>query len=260
MQFNRVAQCLIPSHTVQPELKKLLRSFIFPTLLVLSFWAIKFYEIYFTTDFVRYGVYPRAISGLKGIITSPFIHGDYKHLLGNSFPVLFLLSALIYFYKEVWYKVFLLIWLLGGFWLWLGGRESYHIGASGLVYGMAAFLFLSGLLRKHLGLMALSLLIVFLYGGLVWGIFPLFRDMSWEAHLYGACAGFLTAFVYRKVGEQRKMYDWELEEDTEEQNSTNSEQSELNTPNSEQNSPLKIVHQKETDITYHYKENEPRKN
>jgi membrane associated rhomboid family serine protease len=101
--------------------------------------------------------------------------------------------------------------LLSGFWLWLSGREAYHIGASGIVYGLSAFLFFSGIIRRHTGLMAVSLVVVFLYGGLVWGIFPLFVKMSWEAHLSGLMAGTLMAFYFRKEGTQRKVYEWDDE-------------------------------------------------
>jgi hypothetical protein len=96
-----------------------------------------------------------------------------------------------------------------------GGRESYHIGASGLVYGLTTFLFFSGMFRRDIKLMALSMLVVFLYGGMVWGIFPLFIGISWEAHLFGAFSGLLFAFVYRMEGPQRKVYAWENETDDE---------------------------------------------
>jgi membrane associated rhomboid family serine protease len=127
--------------------------------------------------------------------------------------MLILGATLIYFYRELAWKVFILSWLLSGFWLWIIGRENYHIGASGVLYGLITFLFFSGVLRRHTGLMALSLLVVFLYGSLIWGIFPLFRIISWESHLCGSIAGILLAVVYRKEGPQRKVYEWEFEDE-----------------------------------------------
>lgn len=250
---------------MHPELKFTLRTFLFPLLFTAVLWLVKFIEIYFDINFQNYGVLPKTFAGLKGIVFSPFVHSGFDHLISNSVPLLILLAALIYFYKEVWYKVFLIVWLFGGFWLWLGGRENYHIGASGIVYGLAAFLFFSGVFRKHTGLMALSLLIVFLYGSMVWGIFPLFRDISWEGHLYGSLAGLLCAWFYRKHGMQRKVYEWENE--TDDAPSTIDYMQPLNeTENAEVNSEkppadvLKIVHQKPIEIKYNYKENEPGKN
>ncbi len=182
-------------------------------------WLVKGIEIYYRLDLSFLGVYPRHIESLKGIITMPFIHADIKHLFSNSVPLLILGAVLIYFYKELALRVFLLIYFLHGTWLWLGGRENYHIGASGIVYGLSSFLFFSGIFRRDTRLIAISLLVVFLYGGLIWGMFPDFMgpSISWEAHLYGAVAGLLCAFVYRKEGPQRKQYDWETEEDNDEE-------------------------------------------
>jgi membrane associated rhomboid family serine protease len=193
------------------EVKRMIKSFLPGLALVAAFWLVKWLEIQSGYLLTEYGVLPRTWSGLKGVITSPFIHGDMKHLISNSLPLLVLLSGLFYFYKAMAYRVFAGIFFLGGIWLWIGGRESYHIGASGLVYGLTTFLFLSGVVRREARLMALSLLVVFLYGGMVWGVFPLFKGISWEAHLFGAFAGILFAIVYRKEGPQRKIYEWEKE-------------------------------------------------
>lgn len=229
---------------MKPEVKTAFKSFVPPFLFVLVLWIVKFAEDFFKIELGYYGVFPRSISHLHGIVTTVFIHANYEHLLSNSIPLLILGTALIYFYKEVWKKVFLIVWILGGFWLWLGGRENFHIGASGLVYGLAGFLFFSGIIRRHTGLMAISMLVVFLYGSMVWGIFPLFRDMSYEAHLSGGVAGILCAFLFRNEGPQRKVYEWEDETEDEAEENISSEQSEEN----------------DTQINYHYKENEPGKN
>lgn len=159
---------------------------------------------------------------MPGIITSVFVHGDLDHIASNSLPLLVLGMMLFYFYKKIAKAAFLWIWIISGLWLWIGGRNdedypTYHIGASTLIYGLATFLFFSGVFRRHLRLMVVSALVVFLYGSIMWGIFPVKQEISWEGHLFGAIAGVLVAFNYRKEGPQRKVYDWENETDEEEE-------------------------------------------
>lgn len=125
---------------------------------------------------------------------------------------------LFFFYKKIAKQAFIWIWLVSGLWLWIGGRNNenypvYHIGASTLIYGLATFLFFSGIFRRHLSLMVVSALVVFLYGSIMWGIFPLKTEISWEGHLFGSLAGLLVAFNYRKEGPQRKIYTWENEDE-----------------------------------------------
>jgi membrane associated rhomboid family serine protease len=189
------------------------KSVYYPLLFVMVLWVVKFIEVVFDTSFGTYGVYPQTLSGLKGIIFSPLVHGDYKHLISNSFPLLILGGMLFYFYKEIAHRVILIGWIALGFWLWIIGRESFHIGASGLIYFMAAFLFVSGILRKHTGLMAVSLVVIFLYGSIVWGIFPLVERVSWEGHFSGLVAGIVLAFFFRKQGPQRRKYQFEIDEE-----------------------------------------------
>src|SRR5690606_5850422 len=160
----------------------------------------------------------RDVRGLPGIITSVLVHGDLSHIASNSLPLIVLGMMLFYFYKKIAKSVALWIWLVSGLWLWIGGRSNpqhdvYHIGASTLIYGLATFLFFSGVFCRHLPLMVVSALVVFLYGSMLWGIFPLRTEISWEGHLFGAIAGVLVAFNFRHEGPQRKRYDWEDEED-----------------------------------------------
>jgi len=198
------------------ESRKIVNSFIFPFLFILILWIIKGIEIIFHLDLGFLGIYPLKLSGLLGIITAPLIHGSWGHLFSNSIPLLLLGSFLFYFYRSVAYRIFFLIYFMHGFWVWVFARQNFHIGASGLVYGLAAFLILSGIIRKEPRVMALSLLVVFLYGSMVWGIFPDFfpnTNISWESHLMGMLAGFILALFFRKEGPQKKQYSWELEED-----------------------------------------------
>jgi membrane associated rhomboid family serine protease len=201
----------------EAEKKKIIRSILYPCLFVSVLWMVKFLEIVFNLDLVRYGLYPRVWSGLIGILTCPLIHGSFNHLFSNSIPLLVLGGITFYFYRPIAFSVFFWVYLMSGIWLWAAGRSAYHIGASGLVYGFAAFLFFSGIFRKERSLMVLSMLVVFLYGSLWWGLFPIHPEISWESHLLGSLAGVITAFYFRKEGPQAKKIEWnEDEEDNEE--------------------------------------------
>jgi membrane associated rhomboid family serine protease len=193
----------------------IISSILVPVILVSVLILVKLAEVVFETSFVQFGIFPRKISGLFGILTFPFIHGDWKHLFNNSSALLVLGSMLYFFYREVASRSLFWIYLLSGVWLWVGGRANIHIGASGVVYGLFGFLFISGLLRKHLKLMALSMLVVFLYGSLVWGVFPVDKTISYEGHLLGLFAGIIVALVFRKQGTQRPKYSWDLVDEEE---------------------------------------------
>jgi membrane associated rhomboid family serine protease len=182
------------------EKKRFVYSLVFPAFFLFLIWAVKFFEIAMDLSFVQGGVYPRRLSGLKGILFSPLIHGDWKHLVDNSFPVFFLSVALFYFYRDIAYRIWFLIYFISGILLWGIGRQAFHIGSSGLIYGLAAFLFVSGIIRRVRSLMAISLLVVFWYGSLVWGLLPFDYEVSFEAHLTGAVTGILLAIFYRNEG------------------------------------------------------------
>jgi len=186
-------------------------SLLIPVAIVAVFWLVKLIENLYHLDLSAFGILPLTVEGLPGIIFSPFIHGSYDHLLSNTFPFLILLFALLYFYRRLAYRIFFLIYILSGICVWLGGRASYHIGASGIVYGMASFLFFSGIFRKDANLLTISIIVVFLYGSMFWGIFPLKPEISWESHLWGSASGLLLAFYYRHQGPVRPASSWENE-------------------------------------------------
>jgi membrane associated rhomboid family serine protease len=220
----------MPDHESSFYRKKLLLSLILPGMFVFLLWLIKIIELLFNLDFSGGGIYPLTIKGLKGILFSPLIHSDFNHLFNNSLPLFFLSVALFYFYSEVAIKVFLWTYLLTGLLVWLAGRSAWHIGASGLVYGLASFLFFSGIIRKHLRLIALSLLIVFLYGSMVWGLFPgIYKNVSWESHMLGFFSGILLSIAYRNKGPQMPVYEW-MEEEEEEENGKSGDRSEAEIP------------------------------
>ncbi len=190
---------------------------IIPVCFVALLWALHLLGIAQDLRLYKLGIHPGHWKGLIGTVTAPLIHGSWKHLINNSAPLLVLGWTMFYFYRPLAIKVIVFIQLFSGIWIWLSARESYHIGASGLVYGMLAFIFFSGILRKEQRLIAISLLVTFLYGSMFWGIFPIKTDISWESHLMGGMAGALLAFHYRREGPQRPYYQWELDEMREEQ-------------------------------------------
>lgn len=196
--------------------KKLGLSMLLPGIFIFILWLVKIIEVLFNLDLSQLGIFPLTLKGLPGIIFSPFIHADFIHLLNNSLPLLFLGTALFYFYSEIAIRITLLTFFFTGLFVWLAGREGYHIGASGLIYGLASFLFFSGIIRKYFRLAALSLLIVFLYGSMVWGIFPgTYRNISWESHMLGSFSGIILSIIYRKQGPQEPVYEWMDEEQQE---------------------------------------------
>lgn len=205
-------------------------SLLIPGLIVGLLWLVKVTENVLNLDLTSFGILPLSIKGLPGIILSPFIHSSYDHLLSNSVPFLILLSALLYFYRRLAYRIFFLIYILSGICVWLGGRESWHIGASGIVYGLASFLFFSGVFRKDANLLTIGIIVVFLYGSMFWGIFPIIPGISWESHLWGAASGLLLAFYYRHQGPARPVSSWENEPDEEEDEFSDEEFNEEITP------------------------------
>jgi len=166
-------------------------------------------------DFHTAGVFPRRIENLWGIFTLVFVHADWSHLVNNVISFILLGSLLYYFYKELATKVMVISYFFSGLILWFIGRDSWHIGASGLIYSLAFFLFFSGFIRKYVPLIAISLVVAFIYGSMVWHIFPWQNQdpISWEGHLAGGIIGFALSVFYRNEGPQKPVKIWEEELD-----------------------------------------------
>ena len=199
------------------EKKYLPSSLFIPFLFLLIMWAVKIIEYNFELSFAHFGVFPQSLSGLKGILLSPFIHKDFTHLINNSYPILILGGILFSIYRKIALQLFMWLFFIAGFWLWIIGRPSFHIGASGIIYALASFLLVSGIVQKNPRLSAISMLVIFLYGSMIWGLLPTKEPISWEGHLAGFLAGILVAIFYRKEGPKRKKYQWEIDEELEEQ-------------------------------------------
>ena len=205
--------------------KKRIKLAIIPSLLVVVLIWLSFvidYTGVFGNDFSNLGIYPGVIKGLRGVVVSPLLHSSFSHLWSNTLPLLIQVWLLFYFYRNIAFPTFIYLWLLSGIITWIIGRSSYHIGASGLVFALLFFLFFSGVLRRYTPLIAVSLVVAFIYGSTIWSIFPIAElvdvTISWEGHLSGAISGLIIAIIFRKQGPQRPANLWvdddeELEED-----------------------------------------------
>jgi membrane associated rhomboid family serine protease len=223
-------------------LKQLLKISFYPLCFLAIAWLVFFLDTKLHLHLTEWGTSPRTLKGLTGILFSPFLHSNLDHIASNSLPILVLGMLTFFFYKPIAWGSFLWIYFTSGVWLWVGGRNNpegsiYHIGASGLIYGAATFLFFSGVFRRHKPLMVISALVAFLYGSMMYGIFPLMPNVSWEAHLFGAISGILVAYNYRKEGPQRKEFVWDDDEDDDDEFYKNED------PESENNDPT---------INYHF--------
>lgn len=183
----------------------------YPVFFVLIIWLVFWFEVRFGLNFTKYGLYPQTIKGLRGVLFSPFVHGNIQHIYHNTIPLFVLSMALFYFYRLIAWKVIFFGIILSGFFTWCIGRSSYHIGASGLIYVLVSFIFFKGVLAKHYRLIALSLLVIFLYGSMIWYVFPIEEGVSWEGHLSGLVTGILFALFFRKYVSKPKKYIWELD-------------------------------------------------
>ncbi|GGG55756.1 rhomboid family intramembrane serine protease [Croceivirga lutea] len=222
----------------------------------LLLWVVYWFEIKYGFNLNSWGVYPRNLSGLKGVVFSPFIHGSLEHLYNNTIPFMVLSAALFYFYKPIAWRVLLLGVLLSGISTWIIGRPSFHIGASGLIYVLVSFIFFKGVLTKHFRLIALSLSVVFIYGSMIWYIFPIEEGISWEGHLGGFVTGLLLALIYKTELPEIPKYAWEKDDfnDKDDEFMKHFDEEGNFIPNLPLNE--ETLNNPEVEIKYHYKKNE----
>lgn len=190
-----------------------MQNFLMPLSFPIILWIVHLLSLLLNEDLSKLGLLPRNLLGLLGIFTSPLIHADFSHLISNTIPLIVLGWIIFSFYPKLSYLLFVSIYFFTGLLVWIFARQVYHIGASGVVYGLVSFLFFSGIFRRDNKSIALALVIVFLYGGLVWGMIPGWKGISWESHLLGAITGLIAAYLFRKIDPPLKKYDWEDEPD-----------------------------------------------
>jgi len=174
-------------------------SVLVPLFFVIFMWIVNIYQFIFHIQLTQLGIFPRDVHSLFTIFTAPIIHGSWGHLISNSLPVFILGSVLFISYNRIGIFIWLLIHFLTGLLVWLFARESYHVGASGIIYGVASFLLFSGWFRMDGKAIAISLFVALFYGGMVWGVLPIEEGVSWESHLFGGIVGMFLAYVFRKV-------------------------------------------------------------
>lgn len=192
------------------------QSLLLPFYIVVGLWVIQLFQSLTGTDLGTYGIYPRRVFGLKGIVFSPMLHSGWPHLLSNTPPLFVLTAIILFFYRRVAWASFFMIYFLTGITVWLFARDNaFHIGASGVIYGLVAFVFWNGVFRRNLKSIVLALLVVFYYGGMFVGIVPgQASNISWESHLLGGLVGILASFWFKdriERDERPKLYSWETE-------------------------------------------------
>ena len=201
------------------ERKKFFGSLVIPLIIVALMWLVKVFEVSTGGSLSRWGLVPHSVNGLIGILTLPFLHSNWEHLLSNTVPILVLGTALYYCYPTLANRVMLITYLASGLITWcIGHPQSMHIGASALVYGLNLFLIVSGFIRGNRMLIIVSLIMVFLYGSFIWGMIPSLaipQNISWEGHLSGALIGVLLAIFLRKEGPQKEIHHWDEDDDDE---------------------------------------------
>lgn len=195
---------------------KIVESMLYPFLLVCILWIIFILDREFSLDLYTWGVKPLQPETWKGIFTMPLVHSqrDFTHIINNSVPLYILTACLIYFYRSISIKVFAILWIVPGLLVFaLAGGKSFHIGISGVIYALFGFLMISGVVRNFKPVQAITLFVVFLYGSLIYGVFPTDEPISWEGHLFGLVTGVVTGIFFRKKGPQETKYQFEIEKE-----------------------------------------------
>jgi membrane associated rhomboid family serine protease len=186
--------------------QRLRNSIVRPLSLLLIIWLVFILDHVLGLQWASYGVLARDQSGIKGIFFMPLLHGSWGHLLSNTPPLFALMAMLWFFYPRIAAPAFLMIYVLAGLATWTFARAGvYHIGASGVIYGLVAFLFWNGLFRRNMKAIVISLIVLFYYGGLFMGILPGQQGISWDGHLLGALAGIFTAYIFRRYKEKEEI-------------------------------------------------------
>lgn len=185
--------------------------YIFPIGTLILMWLIYLTQLISGVDFGFLGIHPRDTHALLGILTAPLVHGNWEHLLSNSLPLLILGVILFVSYQRIAILVWCGIYFFTGLLVWLFARDSFHIGASGIIYGLASFLFFNGFFRMDIKAIAIASGVAIFYGGMVWGVLPIYPGVSWESHLFGGITGAVMAYIFRNYNKDIKLQQMEDE-------------------------------------------------
>jgi membrane associated rhomboid family serine protease len=189
-----------------------LNSLRLPLIFTAAIWVIHAFQTFMHVDLGNWGIYPRQTFGLMGILFAPLLHADWMHLMSNSAPFLVTSVMVIYFFPSVAMRAFILIYFLTGFFVWIFARTGvFHIGLSYVVYGLVSFVFWTGVFRRSVRSIVLSLLVMTFYSGMIEGVLPttevLNRNISWDSHLIGAIMGIIIAYFFKSDLEAEEMED-----------------------------------------------------
>lgn len=209
-------------------------------------WWIHMLQAWLGQSLLGLGVRPGELVGLIGIVAAPLLHGSTGHLVANTLPLLVLGTLALATYPRAAPRAVVAVWLLSGLGIWIFGRESSHIGASGLTHGLMFFLFALGLLRRDRPAIAAMFIAFFLYGGMLLTVLPGDPQVSWEAHLFGAISGVAAALLWRRLdpAPARKRYSWEDEEIAPLESALQAEERDMFEPDSPRDVPV-LWHRRE---------------
>ncbi len=207
-----------------PRDLRLKRSVYMALLFATLLWLIKLSEIFLGFSLHAWGVFPRDVNHLSGILFAPLIHGSIQHLFSNTLPLLLLGTAVLYGYPRARWLSLAIIWLASGVGVWLFARSSFHFGASGLTHGLFFFLFVSGILRRDKKSIALLMIAFFMYGGMLLSVFPSDPSISFEYHGFGALGGVLCAWLFRRWDlPPARQYSWDVNPESDEDDAVGEE-------------------------------------
>ena len=200
-----------PRYTASATARRNFRLALKTALILTAFlWLILIVDNLLGLGLARFGLRPGHIKGLIGVFTAPLLHSGAEHMFSNTAPLIVSITTVLYLYPRSAMRVIPIIWMGSGLLAWMIGRPSLHFGASGFVYGLLAFVFVSGILRLDMRSVAVSIMVWFLYGSMIWGVLPIRPNMSWELHLSGAILGVVLAIAFRRWDiTPVKRYDWE---------------------------------------------------
>lgn len=223
--------------TNKTVLKTLITIFFIPTLVSLLIFIFFILEKGLDLNFNKAGIYPRKIEYLWTIFSHIFVHANWSHLFNNIISLEVLGCFLFYFYRPGNFTIYVFLWVCSGLILWIIGRENRHIGVSGLIYAIASFLFISGLIHRHIPLIAIALIVTLFYGNIIWHIFPWQANdpVSWEGHLSGLISGVFASIIFRKSGPQKPEVIWDENDDDDDDDEFNDNDDQIDFENNENN-------------------------